>query len=113
MSGYSKNENRPLPIGKNKKVIGLMKDKLSGKIMTEFVALRTKIYAYRKIDKEIEEKRYKGTKKCVISEGLTFHDYKACLFDSKTIYREQMLFENKKHEVYTVNKHKIAPEQRR
>ena len=50
----------------------------------------------------------KGTKKRAISEGLTFDDYKACLFDGETIYREQMLFENKKHEVYTVNKHKIA-----
>ena len=85
-----------------------MKDELGGKIMTEFVALRAKMYAHRKIDKEVEEKRCKGTKKCVLSEGLTFDDYKACLFDGKTIYREQMLFENKKHEVYTVNKHKIA-----
>ena len=42
------------------------------------------------------------------SEGLTFDDYKTCLFDGETIYREQTLFENKKHEVYTVNKHKIA-----
>ena len=47
-------------------------------------------------------------KKCVVSESLMFDDYKICLFDSETIYREQMLFENKKHEVYTANKHKIA-----
>ena len=44
-SGYSKNDNRPLPIGENKKEIGLMKDELGGKIMTEFVALRAKMYA--------------------------------------------------------------------
>ena len=53
-----------------------MKDELGGKIMTEFVALRAKMYAYRNIDKEVEEKRCKGTKKCVVSEGLTFDDHK-------------------------------------
>ena len=56
----------------------------------------------------MEENCCKGTKKCVVSEGLTFNYYKTCLFHGKTIYREQMLFENKKHEVYTVNKHKIG-----
>ena len=69
-SGYSKDDNRPLPIGENKKAIGLMKDELGGKVMTKFVALRTTIYAYRKIDKEVEEKHCKGTKRCVVSEGL-------------------------------------------
>ena len=38
--------NRPLPTGKNKNVIGLMKDKLGGKIVAEFVALRPKTYSY-------------------------------------------------------------------
>ena len=107
-SGYSKDDNRPLPIRRNKKVIDLIKDELGGKIMTEFVALKAKTYAYRKIDKEVEENPCNGTKKCLVSEGLPFDDYNTCLFDGETIYREQMLFENKKHEIYTVNKHKIA-----
>ena len=107
-SGYSKDSNRSLPIGKNKTVIGMMKDELGGKIMTEFVALRAKMYAYTKIDKKVEDKRCKGTKKCVVTERLTFDHYKACLFDGKTIYKEEMLIENTKHEVYMVNKHKIA-----
>ena len=37
--------DRPLPKGK-KKVVGLMKDELGGKIMTKFVALRVKAYSY-------------------------------------------------------------------
>ena len=38
--------DRPLPIGVNKKVIGIMKDELGGGIITEFVALRPKAYSY-------------------------------------------------------------------
>ena len=48
-------------------MIGLLKDELGGKTITEFVALRAKMYAYRKIDKEVEEKHCKDTKKCVVS----------------------------------------------
>ena len=38
--------NRPLPTGKDKKVIGLMKDELGRKIIKEFVTLRPKPYSY-------------------------------------------------------------------
>ena len=44
-SNYDKNDKRPLPIGKNKNVIGLFKDELGGKIMIEVAANRAKIYA--------------------------------------------------------------------
>ena len=61
-SNFNKNDNRPLEIGKNKKVIGKFKDELGGKIMTEFCALRGKAYAY-KLDDDVEKKKEKGTKK--------------------------------------------------
>ena len=53
--------NRPLPMGKNK-VIGLMKDELGGKIITEFVTLTPKTYSYL-TDNGKEDKKAKGTKK--------------------------------------------------
>ena len=62
-SSYNKKNKRPLPIGKNKKVIGMFKDELAGKIMTELCALRVKAYAY-KLDHDTEMKKAKDTKKC-------------------------------------------------
>ena len=61
--------DRPLPKGKNKKVIGLMKDELVGKIMKKLVRLRAKTYSYLKDDGS-KDKRAKGTKKCVIASKL-------------------------------------------
>ena len=69
---------RPLPKGKNKNVIGLMRDELGGQIMKEFVRLRTKTYSYLK-DNTDEDKKAKGTKKCVIKRKLKFKDYRNCL----------------------------------
>ena len=45
-SNYDKNDKRPLPIGKNKKVPGLFKDELRAKIIIEVVALIPKTYPY-------------------------------------------------------------------
>ena len=53
---------RPLPMRRNKKVIGLMKDELGGKMITEFVTLRPKTYSYLTDDGK-EDKKGKGTKK--------------------------------------------------
>ena len=61
-SNYDEKDKRPLPIEKNKKVIGMFKDELGGKIMTEFCVLRAKAYA-RKLPYDTENKNAKGTRK--------------------------------------------------
>ena len=106
-SGYRKEDARPLPIGLNKKVIGLMKDELGGKIMTEFVALRPKLYAYRKLDAK-EEKKCKGIKKRVVKKNLRFGDYVNCLLSGTNAYRSQLLLRSRKHEVHTIEVKKIT-----
>ena len=53
--------DRPLPKGKNKKVIVLKKYKLGEKIMNEFVGLRAKTYSYLK-DNNDEDKKQKAQK---------------------------------------------------
>ena len=45
-SNFDYNDKRRLPIGKDKKVIGIFKDEFGVKIMYEFCALRAKTYAY-------------------------------------------------------------------
>ena len=52
---------------KIKKVIGLMKDKLGGKIMEIFAALKPHSYL---IDNSDKNKKVKGTRKCVLNENL-------------------------------------------
>ena len=55
-----------------------MKDELFAQIMKEFVGLRAKAYIYLK-DNNDEDKKAKGTKKCVIKRKLKCQDYKNCL----------------------------------
>ena len=53
---------RLLPKGKNRKVIGLMKDELGGNIMIKSVGLRPKAYSYL-IDDASKDKKNKRHKK--------------------------------------------------
>ena len=97
---------RPLPTGKNK-IISLMKDELGAKTITEFVTLRPKTYSFLTDDGK-EDKKAKGTKKCVIKKMIKFNDYKKRLLDDEVILKSQQRFISKKHDVYTENINKIA-----
>ena len=95
---YNSIEKRPLPIGK-KKVIGLFKDELGGKIMKEFVGLTYLM------DDDTEHKKAKETKKCIIKRRLMFKYYKYCLFNDKIILQSQ---QSDYHNVYTEKINNIA-----
>ena len=100
----------PLPIGKNKKVICT--------IMAEFMSLRPKLYSYKKLD-GLKGKKCKGIKKCVVKKTQTFKDYKNCLFEHSTeyrdplgdldpcgVYRYQLMFWSIRHEIFTLEVNK-------
>ena len=95
-SNYDENDKRTLPIGKNKKVIGLFKDELGGKIMKEFCALRAKTYSYLK-DDDSKVKKSKGTKKCIIKRKLIFKNNTVCFLEDKIVLKSQQIFKSDHH----------------
>ena len=66
-----------------------------------------KTYSYL-IDDGKEDKKAKGTKKCIIKKIIKFNDYKKCLLNDEVIFKTQQRFISKKHEVYTENINKVA-----
>ena len=106
-SKNSKEDNRPLPIGINKKVLSKFKDELDGKVMTEFCAPRAKTYAFAWGDDK-ETKKAKGTKKCVIKKHLKLEDYKRSVFNNEDILRLQLRFKGDHHVVYMEEINKVA-----
>ena len=84
-----------------------MKDEVGGRIMTEFITLRPKAYTYLTDDGK-EDKKAKGTKKCVIKRMIKFDDYKRCLLNGELMSKSQQRFRSKGHDVYTENINKIV-----
>ena len=71
-----------------------MKDELGGQIMKEFVRLRLKTYSYLK-DNNDEDKKAKGTEKCVIKRKLKFQDFKNCFEAAQIEKKINYLSKNK------------------
>ena len=84
--------DRPLPKGKNKKIIGVMKDELDGKIMTKFVRLRAKTQSYL-INDGSKDRKAKDTKKYVVNRKLEFgyckNSLEATQLDNEIKYLEK------------------------
>ena len=102
-----KDVKRPLPMGVNKKELGLIKDELSGKVMVELVALRAKTYAYLQHDGKVG-KRVKETKKSIRKRILKFDDCKGCVLKIETVIKSQQIFKSGGHRVHKVGVNKKA-----
>ena len=106
-SNYPENHPSGIPTGINNKVLGMFKDEAAGKIITEFVGLRAKLYSFKMEDGK-ENKKCKGVKKQVVKDSITHEDYKTCLLTGKEILRKQNILRSYDHEVYTEEINKIA-----
>ena len=105
-SNYPKDHPSGIQTGVNKKVIGMFKDEVGGKIITEFVGLRAKNYSYECEKKE--NKKCKGIKMSVTKKDISHKDYLDCLFRDIQLRRKMNVFRSHKHEVYSEEINKIA-----
>ncbi|XP_031789254.1 uncharacterized protein LOC116418324 [Nasonia vitripennis] len=91
----------------NKKVVGLMKDECCGRVMTEFVGLRSKMYSV-KIEGQDVIKKAKGVKAAVVRTTITFDDYVECLRQNTRQTRQQCNIRSRLHVVRSEKESKIA-----
>ena len=106
-SDYPENHPSGIPTGINKKVLGMMKDEAAGKIIKEFVGLRSKLYSFI-MDDGGEIKKCKGIKKQVVESSIRHEHYKTCLTTGKELLRKQNILRSYDHEVYTEEVNKVA-----
>ena len=92
--------------GTNNKVIGKFKNESTEQI-TEFVGLRSKLYAYKTDDGE-DHKKCKGVKRNVIANDIKFENYKKTLFTRQNFNIKQNTFRSYKHVIYTETIEKVA-----
>jgi len=98
--------------GINGKKVGKFKNESVNQI-TEFVGLRSKLYAYT-TDKSVnvkdddEHKKCKGVKRSVVHHDIKFQDYKTTLFENQKLTVKQNGFRSYKHQIYTETVSKVA-----
>ena len=97
-SKYDKTLNRLIEHNVNKKVIGKVKDELNGMIMTDFFAIRPKVYGFRYLKDNVinEEKKCKGTSKYGVKNTINFDALKRTLFNNQTLMCTQQRFRSDK-----------------
>lgn len=88
-----------LHLGKNKKVLGKMKDKMAGAPIAEVIRLQLKMYSILWAD-EVVLKKAKGVKKSVVNKEIWHEHYKEMLISGKEQTHSMDIFRSEKHEIY-------------
>lgn len=91
----------------NKKVPGLMKDENNGACMSEFVGLRSKMYAVR-VQGRDRMLKAKGIKSYVLKKDLSFDHYLECIRNNTVTYHQQNSIRSNAHRVYTITQRKLT-----
>jgi hypothetical protein len=93
----------------NRKVLAKFKDEANGRIISEFIGLRPKLYAYVfHDDTDVAYKKAKGVKKSIVKSSLNLNNYIHALYQDKKSFVTQYNIQSLKHKIYTVEQKKVA-----
>jgi len=106
-SGYDKKHPNYDPT--NKKVLGKFKDEMDGKIITNFIALRPKLYCLKTLDEAKEHKRAKGVPMMKTNRELGMKDYEKCPHERKSKNVNFNSIRSKNHQIFSINTTKTGP----
>lgn len=99
-------EDHPLHSLHNKKVYGKLKDEYNGSIITEFIALKAKMYALKST--EGVKKVAKGITRSVVRDEITWENYHKCLFNDQIHRNIVTNIRAKDHIINTVRLQKLS-----
>ena len=105
-SGYD--ENHKCYDAANKKVLGKIKGECEGKIMTGFIGLRPKWYAFKIHGDDQEYKKCKGTAKNTVKRKVKYDDYNKVLETNEVIHRSFNSIRSKNHKIYSIHTTKVS-----
>ena len=91
-----------------KEVLGIFKDECSSSIITGFVGLRPKCFAFQFYGEEKEYKKCKGAAKHVVRRQLTYKEYDKVLQTNGVIHKSFNGIRSKNHIFFSIRSTKIS-----
>ena len=79
----------------NKKLLGKMKNEFKGKIITEFISFKSKMYSFTSIDNK-ETSKEKG-----VNKKIRHNEHVECLFNEKVVRHNMKRIQSKLYKIGT------------